>query len=247
MTHMISAYGTRWAINEDDIVTLTRDDVFDTLEDYEDAMRDKQRALALTIAKSADRDAQHQYDRVKGALSSLDNFWESIRNSSVTEFYIDQYRKHRIDKDEDVVSAFFSLVDSILCKCNVILRTCDIEFTVEEGAKLKVEEHPDDDANYACFERTHGASSYTYDTRCDYGETVIEVDRLNRDNRFFKCKGCGKISYIAKTDDEWKKSHGLQPVQRCHDCIQRRKSEKVINQIEWLRKLSDALKSSAEN
>ena len=247
MAHVISAFGARWHINEDDLVTLTRDEVFDTLEDYEDAMRDKQRALALTIAKSADRDAHIQYDRVKNVLGSLDNFWESIRNSSVTEFYIDQCRKHRIDEDEDVVSDFFSLVDNILYKCNVILRTCDIEFTVEEGAKLKVEEHADDGANYGCFRRTHGASSYTYDTHRDYGETVIEVDRLNRDNRFFKCKGCGKISYIAKTDDEWKKSHGLQPVQRCHECIHRRKSEKVTNQIEWLRKLSDALKSSAEN
>lgn len=246
MAHMITSSGARFAINEDDLVTLTRDEVFDTLEDYEDAMCDKQRALALTIAKSTDRDAQHQYDRLKRALSSLDNFWESIRNSSVTEFYIDQDEKHWIDKDEDVLSAFFSLVNNILCKCNVILRTCDIEFTVEEGAKLKVEEYPDDATNYICFERTHGASSYTYDTRRDYKDAVLEVGNLNRENRFFKCKECGKIAYVAKSDDEWKKAHDLQPVQRCYDCIQRRKSEKVINQIEWLRSLSDALKSSAK-
>lgn len=246
MAHVISAFGARWHINEDDIMGLTRDEVFDILEDYEDALQAKQRTFAITLAKKSDRETQYQYTRVNRALNSLDTLWEAIRNSSVTEFYIDKDRKARIDKDEDVISAYFSLSENILYKGTVILRTCDIEFT-EEGAKLKVEEHPDTEPAYISFVNK-GAESYIYDTCRDYNEAVLEVVKLNKENRFFKCKECGKIAYIAKSDDEWKKAHDLQPVQRCHDCIQRRKSEKVNNQIEWLRKLSDALKkSSAEN
>ena len=231
MAHSIYAFGARWCINEDDLKVLTRDEVFDTLEDYEDALQAKQKTYAFTLAKKSDRETQYQYDRAKNALNALDGFWEALRNSSVEEFYIDLRRKHKIDKEENVISAFFSLIDNLLYKGTVILRTCEIEFT-EEGAKLKVEEHPDTEPAYVSFNRNKSAGTYIYDTCRDYDEAVLEVDKLNRENRFFKCKECGKIAYIAKSDDEWKKAHDLQPVQRCYDCVQKRKAERQSKEAE---------------
>lgn len=231
MAHSISAFGARWCINEDDLMVLTRDEVFDTLEDYEDALQAKQKTYAFTLAKKSDRETQYQYDRAKNALNALDGFWEALRNSFVEEFYIDLHRKHKIDKEENVISAFFSLIDNLLYKGTVILRTCEIEFT-EEGAKLNVEEHPDTEPAYVSFKRNKSAGTYIYDTCRDYDEAVLDVDKLNRENRFFKCKECGKIAYIAKSDDEWKKAHDLQPVQRCYDCVQKRKAERKAKEAE---------------
>lgn len=229
MAYTISAYDARWSINEDELTTLTRDEVFDMLEDYEDALQAKQKTYAFMLAKKSDRETQYQYDRAKNALNALDGFWEAIRNSSVEEFYIDQARKHRIDKDENVISAFFLLIDEILYKGAVILRNCDIEITLN-GAKLKVEENTDDAPYYICFRRTNGAEKYTYDTCREYNDAVREVSELNRENRFFRCKECGKITYISKADDERKKARGLQPVQRCKDCVQKHKDERKVNE-----------------
>lgn len=229
MAYTISTYGARWCINEDDLMVLTRDEVFDTLEDYEDALQAKQKTYAFTLVKNSDRETRYQYDRVKNALNALDGFWEALRNSSVEEFYIDLHRKHEIDKEKNVISAFFNLLDEILYKGTVILRTCDVEITLN-GAKLKVEEHPDDTPYYICFRHTNGADSYTYDTRREYDDAVREVSELNRNNRFFRCKECGKITYISKADDERKKARGLQPVQRCKDCVQKRKAERKVNE-----------------
>lgn len=229
MAYTISAYGCRWSVNEDELTTLTRDEVFDMLEDFEDRLRDKQKDLAYIRAKVTDAETQYQYGRVKNALDALDAYWESIRNSSVEEFYIDSYRKNQLEKDDNTIWAFFNLLDYILYKGTVILRTCDIEITLE-GAKLKVEEHHDDTSYYICFRHTSGECSYTYDTHLEYDDAVREVSELNRNNRFFRCKECGKITYISKADDERKKARGLQPVQRCYDCVQKRKAERNVAQ-----------------
>lgn len=229
MAYTISAYGARWSVNEDELITLTRDEVFDMLEDFEDRLCDEQKHLAYIRAKANDRKTRYQYDRIKDALDALDAYWESIRNSSVEEFYIDSSRKHQIEKEDDTTWAFFNLLDYILYKGTVTLRNCDIEITLN-GAKLKVEEHTDDTPYYICFRHTNGADKYTYDTCREYDDAVLEVSKLNRNNRFFRCKECGKITYISKADDERKKAHGLQPVQRCKDCVQKRKAERNVTQ-----------------
>lgn len=229
MAYTISAYDARWSVNEDELTALTRDEVFDMLEDFEDRLRDKQKDLAYIRAKATDRETQYQYDRVKNALDALDAYWESVRNSPIEEFYINSYRKNQLEKDDNIIWAFFNLLDEILYKGTVILRNCDIEITLN-GAKLKVEEHTDEAPYYICFRHTNGEGSYTYDTRREYDDAVREVDKLNRENRFFKCKECGKITYISKADDERKKVRGLQPVQRCEDCIQKRKDERKVNE-----------------
>lgn len=229
MAYTISAYDARWSVNEDELTTLTRDEVFDMLEDFEDRFRDKQKDLAYIRAKATDRETQYQYDRVKNALDALDAYWESIRNSPIEEFYINSFRKKQLEKEDNIIWAFFNLLDEILYKGTVTLRNCDIEITLN-GAKLKVEEHPDDTPYYICFRRTNGADKYTYDTCREYDDAIREVDKLNRENRFFKCKECGKITYISKADDERKKARGLQPVQRCKDCVQKRKDERKVNE-----------------
>lgn len=225
MSYTISAYDARWSVNEDELTALTRDEVFDMLEDFEDRFRDKQKDLAYIRAKATDRETQYQYDRVKNALDALDAYWESIRNSPIEEFYINSFRKKQLEKEDNIIWAFFNLLDEILYKGTVILRNCDIEITLN-GAKLKVEEHTDDAPYYICFRHTNGADKYTYDTCREYDDAIHEVSELNRNNRFFRCKECGKITYISKADDERKKAHGLQPVQRCKDCVQKRKAEK---------------------
>ena len=225
MAYTISAYGCRWSTNEDELTTLTRDEVFDMLEDFEDRFRDKQKDLAYIRAKATDAETRYKYDRVKNALDALDAYWESIRNSPIEEFYINSFRKKQLEKEDNIIWAFFNLLDEILYKGTVTLRNCDIEITLN-GAKLKVEEHTDDTPYYICFRHTNGADKYTYDTCREYDDAVREVSELNRNNRFFKCKECGKITYISKADDERKKAHGLQPVQRCKDCVQKRKAEK---------------------
>ena len=229
MAYKISAYDTRWSVNEDELTALTRDEVFDMLEDFEDRFRDKQKDIAYIRTKSANMETQCQYDRVKNALDALDAYWESIRNSSVEEFYINSFRKKQLEKDDNIIWAFFNLLDEILYKGTVILRNCDIEITLN-GAKLKVEEHLDDSPNYICFRRTNGTEKYTYDTCREYDDAIREVSELNRNNRFFRCKECGKITYISKADDERKKARGLQPVQRCEDCIQKRRDERKVNE-----------------
>lgn len=231
MVYAISALGSRWEKDEDELEPLTPDNVFDILEDIEDDLLNEQKTLAFTIAKGLDRDAQYQYNRIKRALTSLNDLWNTIRDSTIDTFYLNSIRKSKIVENEDAVSAYHELRDALFYKGNVIIRERSIELSVENGAQLKTEEHLDENVNYICFALTNGANEYVYDAyRYGVDTMMMEIKTLNMKNRFFKCKECGKIAYVPKSDDVWKIANNLQPVKRCSDCIKRRKTEKAIQQ-----------------
>lgn len=228
MTYGITAYDYKQALDERNLVTLTFDEALDIVENYENNLIAKQKTSALAYAKDSNIDNNIEYIRSKNALKSLNDFWNDINNSTVNEFYIDKSKYERIKKEQDIIKAYFSFEESLYHIANVIDRECNIEYTVEHGAVVKTKTTPTkaDDVYYVSFKLTKGADTHYRDICLCYENAKIDAEILNKENRFFKCKSCGTVACIKKSDDEKKIAQGLKPVQRCHDCIEKRKINK---------------------
>ena len=222
MAKVISAMGYMHLANDSELTQLTRDDVFDMLENIEDELLDVKEDAARILAKGSNYEAQRTVHRVNDALNSLNDLWELIRESTVTEFYMEDRCKDRINTAARATLACQYLSEDILYKCRVMYRSCDIELT-EAGAKVTTKNQMEDEPTYISFTLTKGAEVYTHDTRWSYDSAVAEAERLNKTSRFFRCKACGNISCVPKEDDRWMRIHRLQPVRRCKQCIERRK------------------------
>lgn len=222
MAKVISAMGYMHIANDLELMPLTRDDVFDMLENIEDELLDVKEAAARILAKGPNYEAHRTVDRVNRALSLLNDLWESLRESTVTDFYMEDQCKDRINTAERATLAYQYLSEGILYKGRVMYRSCAIEIT-EAGAKVTTKNQMGDEPAYISFTLSKGAEVYTHDTRWSYDSAVAEAERLNKTSRFFRCKDCGNVSYISKEDDRWMRTHRLQPVRRCKMCIERRK------------------------
>ena len=211
-----------------EIIAYSRDEVFDLLETCLDYAETTCKQLARNRAKSDNIVLQIDFEITSKLLKNIEAFWELLRNTSEEEFYVirdDAYMLKNYEKKFDALAN--KLFDSIMVKGNIRETTHKLELSVESGASVKTVKLPAKPAYLSLLL----VESYkrTYDIY-DYSEDITNIaEDINEQCRIYKCKDCGKITYVRKSDDAWKIAHGLKPVQRCDECICKRKAEKYNN------------------
>lgn len=192
------------------IHTYTADEVFDILENYENQIRQQSKQYASAIAKG-NRDAHYDVKINAAVIKHIDKLWEFIQADNADEYYI--FNRH-LTSLCDTTNAALTFCTNLMCKGQLITHRKHLELSLENGAVETSTNEVED--IYLNVLKTDGKPAKVDDS------ASTPADYINQNCRIFECKDCHTITYVAHTDDDWKREHGLKPVQRCSDCIYKR-------------------------
>ena len=227
MAEVLKVYSSNIIAKEDEsnIVTLTRDQVFDMLEEYISELESQQTMLARARAKVDSLSKQTEFYAVQKTLESTNKFWSILANLSDDDFYISRWHRETLDSPRNsTMNKVTTLMEFLMAKGIVTKRYYRLQVTLEKGAKCVAV--TEDVPAYLGVKLYAVNSRYTCDVGISKEDVCAEAADINVSCRIFKCKDCGRIDYISKMDDESKKDRGLQPVKRCFSCIQKRRELK---------------------
>lgn len=205
-------------INSEDIVSYPRDAIFDKLEDALDEIESERRRLALARVKESSYLNQLQFDNLGRLFDRINTFWDLMVAAPDEEFHLRV--TDRINSVRTAIDAAKIILDELRVKGTVFKQVYTLKLSLEQGFYIGT--HTTSEPAYVPFGAAEGRTCTV-----NIGATLEEMQRwisdMNTSMRIFKCKDCGELCYVPKSDDLWKVNHGLKPVQRCYSCIQKRK------------------------
>lgn len=77
------------------------------------------------------------------------------------------------------------------------------------------------------FDEIRNSLDHSHEFVHEFGllkEEAKEIaDAINNEYRIFRCKDCGRLTYVKKSEDERMRKFGLSPRKRCFYCVSKRK------------------------
>lgn len=209
-------------IGTSDIVSLTTNETYDILEDLLDELKTVRKNTVHAHVADLDTD----YTTSTKMSQKLDKLWNRLDNDDADTYYLKKKdHDYVMDNRNDPVSRGNAILH-LLCK-----GTYD---TVEYETRLSPEK-----AEVAEIRKSHDAYLQLRDVSSDKHLNLSDstsltasastVDHINTNCRIFKCKDCGKLTYVDRREDQNMVDRGLKPVQRCYNCIQTRRRERNEN------------------
>lgn len=205
-------------IDSKNIIAYSHDAIFDKLEDALDEIESERRRIALARAKEPSYLKQLKFDNLGRLFERINTFWNLMVDAPDEEFYLTH--NNSLESEQSAIEVAKIILDNLLVKGTVIKQTYEQRLSLERGAYI--EPVTVSEPAYVPF----GAAewhAWTVGVGATLKQIQDSVSYINTSCRIFKCKDCGEIDYVAKSDDLWKVNHGLNPVQRCSSCIQKRR------------------------
>lgn len=204
------------------IVSLTTNETYDILEDLLNELKTVRKNTVHAYVAGLDTD----YTTSTKTSQELDKLWNQLDNDDANTYYLRKTDHNCVTNyHNDPVSRGDAILH-LLCK-----GTYD---TVEYETRLSPEK-----AEVAEIRKSHDAYLQLRDVSSNKHLTLSDstsltaststVDNINTNCRIFRCKDCGRLTYVDRREDQNMIDRGLKPVQRCYSCIQARKRKRHEN------------------
>lgn len=209
-------------IGTSDIVSLTTNETYDILEDLLDELKTVRKNTVHAYVAGLDTD----YTTSTKMSQELDKLWNQLDNDDDDTYYLSGTDYNCVTNCHNNPIFRGDAILHLLCK-----GTYDtIEYKTKlSPEKAEVAEIRESHVAYLQLRDVSGDKHLNLSDSASLTASTSTVDYINTNCRIFRCKDCGRFTYVDHREDQNMIDRGLKPVKRCYNCIQTRRRERNEN------------------
>lgn len=204
------------------IVSLTTNETYDILEDLLDELKTVRKNTVHAYVAGLDTD----YTASTKMSQELDKLWNQLDNDDADTYYLRETDHNCVTNcHNDPVSRGDAILH-LLCKGTYDTIEYETKLSPEKAEVTEIRE------SHVAYLRLLDVSSGKHLNLSDSTSLTASastVDNINTNCRIFRCKDCGRLTYVDRREDQNMIDRGLKPVKRCYNCIQTRRRERNEN------------------
>ena len=207
-------------LNEPNIVSIQLNEIYDIVEDLLDDLKTIRQHTVRMHINTHMLEQDEDYIVSTHVSKKLDTLWSKLDTDDADIYYICKSDlDYLMNTDNDAISRSHAILD-LLCKGQYTAKKYNIRLSLE---KAEIVETSETHEVYMPFMSTPKEKHITL---LDADELTIRtntVTHINNNCRIFKCKQCGQLTYVERSNDQYMIRNGLKPVQRCDACLRERR------------------------
>lgn len=204
------------------IIRLTTNETYDILEDLLNELKTVRKNTVHAHAAGLDTD----YTASTKMSQELDKLWNQLDNDDDDIYYLCGTDYNCVTNCHNNPIFRGNAILHLLCKGTYDTIEYETKLSPEKADVTEIRE------SHVAYLRLRDVSSdkhLTLSHSASLTASESTVDYINTNCRIFRCKACGRLTYVDRRKDRDMTDRGLKPVQRCYNCIQTRRRERNEN------------------
>lgn len=207
-------------LNKPNIVSIQLNEIYDIIEDLLDDLKAIRQRIVRLHMNSHMIEQDEDYIVSTRVSKKLDTLWSKLDTDDADIYYMCKSDlDYLMNTDNDAISRSHAMLN-LLYKGQYTVKEYNIQLSLEKAELVETSE------THEAYMPLMSTPKEKHITLFDADKLTIRtntVDHINNNCRIFKCKQCGQLTYIDRSNDQRMIRNGLKPVQRCDACLRERR------------------------